>query len=206
MKETNVIRTSVMGKNPHTVYSVSVHDIMGNVLCLGITEPSLDALTAGLGGNFILQPEIEETVANLESAGQTEFTEAEKLSFAKDMVTRAITAYDESPDVNGFVLRAGGKEYDYWLDAETRNHLVTSVTSWSETHDEYTLDMRERNASVSIPCNRLLQMLSELENYAVACYNTTSAHLLAVAGMESVSGAVEYDYTAGYPGKITFKV
>lgn len=206
MKENNVIRTTVMGKNPHTVYSVGFHDSDGNLLCVDITEPTLDALAYALGDNFILQSEIEVTITSLESAGRVMFTDEAKLAFARDMALRAITIYDTSSNVNSFYLQKDKKKFGYWLNAETRNHLVTSVTSWSETHDEYTLDLRENNVSFSMPCNTLLQLLSELENYAVACYNVTSAHMLAVNTAEDIESIVNYDIASDYPEKLTFTV
>lgn len=204
MKKSNVIRSHIFGNNPHDVYSVEVTDPNGNILCVDITEPTIDALARGLGDNFILQEEIEVTLINLEKAAEMTFSDNEKLSFAKDMVLRAITIYDTSDNVNLFHLKHDGKVIDYWLSAEQRNKLLTGVTSWSATHDDYTFDLRELNISIDIPCNELLEILSKLEVYAVKCQNTTSRHMREVNALASIEEIVNYDYKSGYPPKETF--
>lgn len=130
--------------------------------------------------------------------------EATRLQDAKNEKVRAILAYDVSDNVNSFTLKWNGMSVDYWLPAVRRNQLVTSVTAWGETHDDYILDLREYNVSISIPCNTLLTMLSELESYAVACYNATSKHLLEIPQLETIEAVEAYDYTADYPEKKVF--
>lgn len=130
--------------------------------------------------------------------------EAARLQDAKNEKVRAILAYDVSDNVNSFTLKHGDVSVDYWLTAVRRNQLVTSVTAWGETHDDYTLDLREYNVSIDIPCNTLLAMLSELESYAVACYNATSKHVMEVPRLETIEEVEAYDYTADYPEKKVF--
>lgn len=204
MKETNVIRTHAYGKTPHDVYTIAYNN--GND-SLEITEPSLLILAEKLGSSYIPQEEIEETIGNMESAGKTTFSTEGKLLFAKEMVDRAINAYDVSDKVNIFkIVGSNGESISYWLPAAKRNQLVTSVTTWSESHDNYTLDLREYGTSLSIPCNTLLQMLSKLEDYAVQCYNATSRHLNAVKNAQTIEEVTGYDYTAGYPDSLVFSI
>lgn len=132
--------------------------------------------------------------------------EAAALETAKQAKSGEINAYDVSDAVNSFTLKHEDAAFDYWLPAVTRNQLVTSVTTWSAKHDTYTLDLREYGTSVDINCAQLLGMLSELENYAVECYNVTSTHLAAVGVLKTVEEVEAYDITADYPAKMVFEV
>lgn len=132
--------------------------------------------------------------------------EAQELKAAIRAKQDEINAYDVSDSVNSFALTAGGKTISYWLPRETRNSLTASVGVWKEAHDTYRLDLREYNTSIDIPCETLLQMLAQLEQYAISCYNVTSAHLVAVAGLTTVADVEAYDITAGYPERLAFEI
>lgn len=203
---TNVIKTRVYGRKPHDEYTVAVTGATEGLLVVTIKEPSLDALGKALGDNFVKQGEIKDTIESLQIASGVSFYEHRKLAFAKDMLINAINAYDTSDAVNAFTLTRGGKSLDYWLPAAKRNQLVGSVTTWSESHEKYTLDLREYGKSVEIECNRLLEVLSALEEYAVKCFNTTTSHLNAINQAETIEDVVNYDYTADYPEQLTFEV
>lgn len=201
----NVFKTNVYGVAPHTVYTVLYdwHDGLP-ASSVDVSTPSLDALSEALKDGLIPIGEVEMVVGNMEKLSGSTFSDAEKLSFAKKMAKGAIDGYDASDAVNGFTLRNGTSEIEYWLPAATRNQLVTSVTTWSDNHDDYTLDLRDYGMSLRIPCNTLLEMLAELEKYAVECFNVTSSHWNAVFAMKSVADVVAFDYTAGYPDKLVF--
>lgn len=134
------------------------------------------------------------------------YTDKEVLAALKAKRVSEIEAYDVSDKVNAFTLIKDGVKYPYWLPAAKRNQLVGSVTTWSESHEKYTLDLREYGKSVEIECNRLLEVLSALEEYAVKCFNTTTSHLNAINQAETIEGVINYDYTAGYPEQLTFEV
>lgn len=129
------------------------------------------------------------------------------LEKVRSMVTDAIKSYDTSVNVNVFTLTKDGVSIDYWLPAEKRLQLKNSVTIWKEAKKgDYTLDIREKGASIAIDCDKLLTMLNELETYAILCFGTTSQHLNAVGQMDDISQLLTYDYTTGYPEKLTFEV
>ena len=52
--------------------------------------------------------------------------------------------------------------------------------------ETYRLDLREVGVSVDINCEKLLQMLSALEVYAIDCYNKTTDHIYAVNDLTTV--------------------
>ena len=59
---------------------------------------------------------------------------------------------------------------------------------------------------ITVNCDAAIQMLSSLELYALACYNKTAEHKLAVSQLTDVSKVKAYDYTAGYPDKLSFTI
>lgn len=131
--------------------------------------------------------------------------DAQALATAIRAKQEAINAYDTSAAVNSFTLASGGQTVEYWLPRATRNSLAKSAAVWEAAgHEAYTLDLREYATSISVPCQTLLKMLDELEQYAISCYNTTSAHLAAVSKLTSVSDVEAYDITQGYPAKLSF--
>ena len=72
--------------------------------------------------------------------------------------------------------------------------------------ESYRLDIRELNISLQIPCERLLTMLSELEVYAIDCYNKTSDHIFEVKKLSTIEEIEHYDYRHGYPEKLIFEI
>ena len=121
------------------------------------------------------------------------------LDVTKEEAIEQITEYDQSEDVNSFTLQ--GKTM--WLPKETRVGLVNSVTIEKNAGKETTV-LWFGGEKYELPVDTALQMLSALELYALECYNVTAAHKAAVNALESVEDVVAYDYTQGYPEKLTF--
>ena len=117
----------------------------------------------------------------------------------KEEAIEQITEYDQSEDVNSFTLQ--GKQM--WLPKETRVGLVNSVTIEKNAGKKTTV-LWFGGEKYELPVDTALQMLSALELYALECYNVTAAHKAAVNVLESVEDVVAYDYTQGYPEKLTF--
>lgn len=176
----------------------------------GMMVYRFDAVDAGEGmvecAECVVAKGTKQATVKAEYEAWKQVGEAAALGAAKQAKVDEINAYDVSDAVNSFVLKHGETTLAYWLPAMKRNQLVTSVTTWSAKHDDYTLDLREYGASVDINCTQLLKMLSELENYAVECYNVTSAHLAAVGAMTSTDEVEGYDVSKDYPEKLVFEV
>lgn len=198
MNEIKVTRTPIYGLRPHDVYTVSVGDAVYQ-----LREATPRALAEALGADGAEPCDLEALMAGLESAGGAAFEESEEIDFAREMLRRDILRYDCSAAVNSVLILTETGTIATWLDAETRNHLVTSIATWSATHEDYTLDLREAGKAFTLPCNTLLEWLGRIENYAVACYNTTSAHLREAGAAETVAALAQYDYKAGYPQVLT---
>lgn len=144
--------------------------------------------------------QIEDIVYNI----QVDFDEAEPLSEldqAKKAEIRKIEDYDTSTDVNSFYLN----EVQVWLDKSTRVGLMNSLNIEKEQgKTESTLWFNSISMTVNI--DSAIQMLSALEIYALACYNKTAEHKVAVEALTTVEEIDAYDYTTGYPEKLTLTI
>lgn len=117
---------------------------------------------------------------------------------ARNAVLAEIAAYDTSDAVNGFLLN--GKEE--WLDRETRVVLVRRVTATKALGQE-TTTLWFGTTALETSCDKALQLLNDLELYASSCHDTTAVHKKAVSELDNVEDLVAYDYTTGYPEKLT---
>lgn len=105
-----------------------------------------------------------------------------------------IKAYDTSSNVNGFFYNGES----YWLDKETRVGLQNLVNC---STDSFSLLLG--NNIIELELEKAKQFLSELEVYAGKCFINTNKHLLAIKNLKTIEDIINYDYTTGYPDKIT---
>ena len=128
------------------------------------------------------------------------------LERARMMKLSELHKFDESNEVNDCIIVYQGNELHYWADKHERGSLGSAVRDcMSLGRTDYRLDLREFGVSLSIPCEKLLQMLAHLEVYATDCYNKTTDHeyeIKALTTMEEVENYVFSDY----PEKLRFEV
>ena len=127
--------------------------------------------------------------------------EKSPLERAKELVFREIDQYDTSSNVNGFILNG----IQVWLDKDTRVGLMNSITIEKNAGKEQSV-LWLNGICITVNCDAAIQMLSSLELYALACYNKTAEHKLAISQLTDVSKVKTYDYTAGYPDKLSFNI
>lgn len=127
--------------------------------------------------------------------------EKSPLDIAKELVLRKIDQYDTSSNVNGFMLNG----VQVWLSKDTRVGLMNSVTIEKNSGKEQST-VWFNGICITINCDAAIQMLSSIELYALACYNRTAQHRLAVSQLTDISEVQAYDYTAGYPDKLSFTI
>lgn len=120
---------------------------------------------------------------------------------AKEMLIADITAYDTSSAVNGFVLNGAV----VWLDKATRVGLMNSTTI-AKAMGQATTTLWLGDTKLEVACDKAIQLLSALEMYALECFNVTAAHKKAVAELTDIGEVLSYDYTKGYPEKLTMTV
>lgn len=116
-----------------------------------------------------------------------------------------IADYDTSPAVNSFTLNGA----DVWLDKATRVGLMNSTNIEKAAGNETTtlwFAIGGVETQIVVPCDGAIQMLSQLEMYALDCYNRTAAHKAAVAKLAAKEEVEAYDYTEGYPEKLSFTI
>lgn len=123
------------------------------------------------------------------------------LGRAKETVLAEIERYDTSSAVNGFMLN-GQK---VWLDKATRVGLMNSTTI-AKAMGQTTTTLWLGEAKLVVDCDKARQLLSALEMYALECFNVTAAHKKAVNEMTTLEDVLGYDYTCGYPKKLTMEV
>lgn len=120
---------------------------------------------------------------------------------AREEVLKQIAAYDTSSAVNGFMLNGAV----VWLDKATRVGLMNSTTI-AKAMGQATTTLWLGDVKLEVACDKAIQLLSALEMYALECFNVTAAHKKAVGELTSVEEVLTYDYTKGYPAKLTMEV
>ena len=145
--------------------------------------------------------EYSETAVN-EAYAEWKASRAKRnLAQAKREVVKQITAYDTSSAVNGFVLNGA----EVWLDKGTRVGLMNSTTIAKAT-GQATTTLWLGDVKIVVDCDKAIQLLSALEMYALECFNVTAAHKKAVGELTDIGEVLSYDYTKGYPEKLTMTV
>lgn len=94
--------------------------------------------------------------------------------------------------VNSFTL--SGKQI--WLDKETRVGLVNSIILRSLPAGCNGLMVQ--CGEYTVPVDSALQMLNQLELYALDCYNVTQSHIASVKGLLTKEEVNSYNYNTGY--------
>ena len=107
---------------------------------------------------------------------------------------RKIKHYDKSNNVNTFNFNNSA----YWLDKNTRLGLMNLANCASDNIQVLLGDM-----FLEITPDNLKKFLIELEVYASKCFVNTQKHLLNIKQLRTVEDLINYDYTEGYPEKIT---
>lgn len=135
----------------------------------------------------------------LETGGMT--SEAALTAAAQKMVQEQIDKYDTSPSVNGFMLNG----LRVWLNKDTRVGLMNS-TKIAKTMGKTTTTIWFGGIEIEMTCDKAIDLLSELEMYALKCFNVTAAHKKAVAELNTVEEVLGYDYTKGYPEQLRYDI
>ena len=127
---------------------------------------------------------------------------AEKaLVLAKKAKIAEIAAYDTSDKVNGFILNG----QIVWLDKATRVGLMNSTTIERDLGQETTeLWLGEHN--LIIKCDLAIQLLQQLEVYALKCFNVTATHKKEVNSLSTIEEINSYDITKDYPEKLVINI
>lgn len=117
----------------------------------------------------------------------------------RKMKISEIQIFDKSTNVNYFEIEGESM----WLDKSTRVGLFNSISIEKNAGKTHTILWYDAVKYV-IPIPDALAMLNALELYALNCYNVTQSHIAAVRSLQTIEEIENYDYTIGYPVKLSF--
>ena len=121
------------------------------------------------------------------------------LAWLKQIVKNKIITHDSSTAVNEFTI--GGVKV--WLDKATRVGLKLRFEGEKELGSTQTT-LWYNGVKFTLGIDDAISMLFAIEMYASACYDKTQEHLANVDKCETIDELAAYDYTTGYPDKLTF--
>jgi hypothetical protein len=111
----------------------------------------------------------------------------------------ALAAFDSSPEVNSFLI--GGMPC--WIPAGERAEYDPSIGA-TERANRKTIVVPLAGQLVEVPVEQARVMLDAIQLYAGDAAIVTARHAAAIAALESIEEVDAYDFTTGYPEKITF--
>lgn len=161
------------------------------------TQDAVEAIQ--LNGNVAELTELEAWRNHAKSISADILGISETIEGAKDKVLRDIVQYDKSEAVNSF--KFDGKLT--WKDKYERASMMNSVNIQKAKGEKKTTLWFVGKPYV-IDIDKAIAMLSELEIYAFACLNVTEQHKARVSELTDIEAVLAYDYTVGYPDKLSF--
>lgn len=136
-----------------------------------------------------------------------EISDEQKLEMARDLKINNLYEYDQSSEVNSCIIKYNCLEVPYWADKLERSSLKSAIQDCINCgRENYRLDLREFGLSIDVNCENALKIMSQLEVYAIDCYNTTTDHLYNINNIFNIEELNSYDYTLNYPEKLTFNI
>ena len=153
--------------------------------------------------DFVVKLLSDVGIVDLSEASEilSNFTE-EPLSYLQALLLHNIETFDTSPSVNGFLLN-GSVE---WIDIELRMKLCSRTLPEEKKAGKTSTVLWLGNKPYELPIETIEQIMHEIEIYAKACLDVTNGHKAKVLTLSDVSALVAYDYTAGYPEKLSFNI
>lgn len=115
-----------------------------------------------------------------------------------EMITKIID-YDQSEAVNSFTIG----NMTMWLTVEEREQIATQISA-NETVGRTEMTRWFNGTAFTFTLTQWKQMLVVLEVYAGDALNVTESHKAAVNALTTIEEVDSYDYTTGYPEKLSF--
>ena len=106
--------------------------------------------------------------------------------------------YDNSSAVNSFTVQG----LTMWMDKATRVGLANSIAIEQE-YGALTTSLWQNGHEFVFPIESALAMLKAVEMYALASYKVTQQHLAALNALDTIEAIEAYDFTIGYPEKLS---
>ena len=144
----------------------------------------------------------DEPINLTEIATMAELLGHEQIEPMRKALLHNVDIYDTSSAVNGFLLN-GSVE---WIDIELRMKLCSRTLPEEKKAGKTSTVLWLGNKPYELPIETIEQIMHEIEIYAKACLDVTNRHKAQVLTLSDVSALVAYDYTAGYPEKLSFNI
>ena len=144
----------------------------------------------------------DEPINLTEIATMAELLDDEPTEPMRKALLHNVEIYDTSSAVNGFLLN-GSVE---WIDIELRMKLCSRTLPEEKKAGKTSTVLWLGNKPYELPIETIEQIMHEIEIYAKACLDVTNSHKAQVLALSDVSALVAYDYTAGYPEKLSFNI
>ena len=90
-----------------------------------------------------------------------------------------------------------------WLNKSTRVGLMNSIAIERASRRSET-NIWLGDTLFVLPVKKAIDMLQQIELYALMCYNTTQGHINAINQLETKEEIEAYDFKTNYPGKLSF--
>lgn len=138
-----------------------------------------------------------------QTKGEEEPKEAEQpkplsLDMAKAAKIAEIAAYSDSDAVNSLTFNG----LKTWLTRTVRDGYDTSITA-AKNLGEPNVTFMVGDNEMQLPVEQARRVLDLVQRYADACYLVTERHKIAVRALQTVDEVEKYDYTRGYPEKLS---
>lgn len=126
----------------------------------------------------------------------------DKFAEAKNNKLREIQAYDQSKEVNGFIVN---DSIVTWLSVQERLNYKQSVEA-AKLLGETTLDFLIEGMPFNVSVEQAEYILAMIQRYADRCFIVTAQHKAAVNDMTSIEEVKTYDFKYGYPEMLKFNL
>lgn len=121
------------------------------------------------------------------------------LDKAKEEKIKALYVYDKSGAVNEFFYN-GEQMWFPLTKRQGANGAIQAREILGQSEMTYTLD---NGVQLTLPLQTWRYLLAMVEVYAQDCYNVTASHAANIKRLANVEEVMEYDFTTGYPDKIS---
>lgn len=113
--------------------------------------------------------------------------------------------YDNSEAVNSFFVQNDDKSIRMWYNATERSNYKNSLDSASMLNIE-TVNVPVNGQLINISLQKARLFLAQIQVYADTCALVTLSHKNNISALNSIEEINQYDYTTGYPEKLTFNI
>lgn len=103
--------------------------------------------------------------------------------------------YDASDAVNTFYI--GGNPM--WITPDERSNYMLTIEG-AKRNNVPTVPF----LGMDIPVDNAVAMIDAVNIYAMQCVGVTDAHEAAILALETADAIAAYDFTTGYPEKLSF--